>query len=462
MTAPRALRPFVHRDYRLLVGSLAASLLASGVWIVAIVWQVIELGGGPGEVSLVATGSAAGIVLAVLFGGVVADRVPQRRILIAVEVVRVAAAGVAGGLYLAGVLEVWHLLVLAFALGVNEAFFFPAYSAILPKMLPADQLLAANGVEGTLRPIAQLAAGPAIAGLIIAAAAPGIAFLAAGGGYALALVLLLVMHDVPFSRERDEGVHPIVSAFRDMREGFVYMVATRWLFATLLFAVVLVFLVVGPIEVLLPFAVRDQAGGGASEFAFVLGAYGVGGALGAIVISSLKMPRRYLTIMIVLWGFGSAPLIALGVVDRVWIMAVAVFVVGFTGSVAQVIWGTLLQRRVPPAMLGRVSSLDFFVSLALMPVSMAVAGPVGEGFGLAPTFAVAGGAAVVLAIVTVAVARLGEDELAHPLDPEPPDAHAEQNDAEDSAGESAPEPAAESAVESESESASDTDSRDGA
>ena len=86
---------------------------------------------------------------------------------------------------------------------------------------------------------------------------------------------------------------------------------------------------------------------------------------------------------------------------------------------ASVVWGTLLQRRVPPAMLGRVSSLDFFVSLALMPISMAVAGPVGEWLGLAPAFLIAGLVPPLLAVVTLATARLGQDELAHPLDGHP-------------------------------------------
>jgi hypothetical protein len=99
-------------------------------------------------------------------------------------------------------------------------------------------------------------------------------------------------------------------------------------------------------------------------------------------------------------------------------MVVALFLVGLLFDGAQVLWGTLLQRRVPPDMLGRVSSLDFFVSLALMPISMAVAGPVGESVGLAPAFLVAGLVPPLLAFATLALARLGRDELAHPLDGE--------------------------------------------
>jgi len=106
-----------------------------------------------------------------------------------------------------------------------------------------------------------------------------------------------------------------------------------------------------------------------------------------------------------------------GFTNELWVMAVALFLVGFTASAATVIWGTLLQRRVPPAMLGRISSLDFFVSLAFMPVSMAVAGPVGELIGIAPAFVVAGVVPVIVAVVAILAARMPRDELEHPLDP---------------------------------------------
>ena len=108
-----------------------------------------------------------------------------------------------------------------------------------------------------------------------------------------------------------------------------------------------------------------------------------------------------------------------GLTGQLWVMAAALFVVGFAFSSGQVLWGTLLQRRVPSAMLGRVSSLDFFVSLALMPVSMALAGPIAEVIGLAPAFLVAGLVPVLLAVITILVARMPADEVAHPLDAEP-------------------------------------------
>jgi MFS family permease len=407
---PRPIRPFRHREYRLLVTSVAASLFASGLWIVASVYQVIALGGGPSELSVVATATAVGLLVSVLGGGVAADRLPKRALLLGVEGVRVVSAATAGVLAVTGVMELWHLAVISFVLGAAEAFFFPAYSAILPTLLPADELLAANGVEGTLRPVAQHALGPAVAGVLVGAFAPSAALLLAAGVYALAAVTLVAMRRVavpPGARS---------SVLGDLAEGFRYLFRTGWLFATLAFATLYVLVLIGPIEVLLPFAVREQTGGGAGSFALVLGAFGVGGAVGSLLVSSWRLPRRYLTVMILLWGAGAAPLALIGLTTHLWVMVVATFVVGLTGSMAIVIWGTLLQRRVPPHLLGRVSSLDFFVSLALMPVSMAVAGPVGERIGVPMTFVLAGLVPVFLAVAAILGWRLPADEIAHPID----------------------------------------------
>ncbi|TQM35226.1 MFS transporter [Pseudonocardia cypriaca] len=408
---PRPLRPFRHREYRLLATSMAASLFASGLWLVAGVYQVIALGGGPSELSVVATATAVGLLVSALGGGVAADRLPKRALLLGVEAARVVAATAAGVLAVTGLLQLWHLAVISFALGAAEAFFFPAYSAILPTLLPPDELLAANGVEGTLRPVAQQALGPALAGVLVGAFAPGAALLLAGGIYALAAVTLVAMRRVavPPPAER-------TSVLGDLGEGFRYLFRTGWLFATLAFATLYVLVLLGPIEVLLPFAVREQTGGGASSFALVLGAFGLGGAIGSLLVSSFRLPRRYLTVMNLLWGAGAAPLALIGVTDQLWVMAAATFVVGFTGAAAMVIWGTLLQRRVPPHLLGRVSSLDFFVSLALMPVSMALAGPVGEQLGVPMTFVLAGLVPVFLAVAAILGWRLPADEIAHPLD----------------------------------------------
>lgn len=417
------------------------------MWAVAMVYQVIHLGGGPLELSLVAAAGSVGLVAFVLAGGIAADRVPQRLLIIAVEGANLAVIAAISGLAMTGWLQLWHLAVGSFVLGVGAAFFFPAYSAILPRILPAEDLLAANGMEGTMRPILQQAAGPAVAGVLVAALSPSHAVTGVAACHLLAFVILnfLGRHalaapvngaaDAGSMRSGEEPTGPeeagsrpkaghgrkrrATSFFHDLREGISYTIRTPWLLWTLLWACVSVLFLIGPIEVLMPFVVRDQLGGDSRMFGFLLAVMGVGGAIGSLVTASLKLPRRYLTVMMVCWGAGSLPLAAVGILDSFWTIAAAMFIFGATGSVGMVIWGTLLQRRVPGHLLGRVSSLDFFVSLALMPVSMALAGPAAEVFPIWAIFLFAGGVCPVLAVIAMIAARMPQDELAHPLDPAP-------------------------------------------
>ena len=193
---------------------------------------------------------------------------------------------------------------------------------------------------------------------------------------------------------------------RQLAEGFAYLFRTGWLFATLAFAILYVLVVIGPIEVLLPFAVRDRVGAGPAGLSLVLAAYGVGSAagalLGVVAAPAAPLPDGDAAVL----GPGSLPLAAFGLATVLWLMVVASFAVGVTDAAAMVIWGTLLQRRVPPHLLGRVSSLDFFVSLALLPVSMALAGPVGERVGIPVTFVVAALVPPLLAVVALVAWRL--------------------------------------------------------
>jgi len=432
MPAPKALRPFAHREYRVLITALAISIFGSGMWAVAMVYQVIHLGGGPLELSLVATAGSVGLVGFVLAGGIAADRVPQRLLIIAVEGANLAVIASISGLAMAGWLQLWHVAVGAFVLGVGAAFFFPAYSAILPRILPAEDLLAANGMEGTLRPILQQAAGPAVAGILVAALSPSHAVTGVAACHLSAFIILNFLGRHALEAPANGAKHPWpatdgatgerairTSFFADLKEGVRYTLRTPWLLWTLVWACISVLFLIGPIEVLMPFVVRDQLAGDSRMFGFLLAIMGVGGAVGSLATASLKLPRRYLTVMMVSWGIGTVPLAAVGIMDSFWAVAAALFVFGATGSVGMVIWGTLLQRRVPAHLLGRVSSLDFFVSLALMPVSMALAGPAAEVLPVWLIFLVAGGVCPVMAVIALIVARMPDDELAHPLETAP-------------------------------------------
>ncbi|BCW61390.1 MFS transporter [Arthrobacter sp. StoSoilB22] len=421
MASLRALRPFAHREFRVLISALSISIFGSGMWAVAMVYEVIHLGGGPLELSLVATAASIGLVGFVLAGGIAADRFPQRLLIIAVEGANLAVIATITALAMFNVIELWHLAVGAFVIGVGQAFFFPAYSAMLPRILPADDLLAANGLEGTVRPVLQQAAGPAIAGILVAVLSPAHAVAGVAVCHLLAFGMVnLLSRQAPLAPGRgdagpDAAATGKSSLLKDLREGFSYTIRTPWLLWTLIWACLSVLFLIGPIEVLLPFVVRDQLGGDSRTFGFLLAVMGVGSAAAALATATFRLPRRYLTVMVVTWGLGSLPVAAIGFMDNFWVLGAAMLVFGATEGVGMVIWGTLLQRRVPRHLLGRISSLDFFVSLALMPVSMALAGPMAEVIPIWLIFFVAGLVCPIMAFVALFAARMMTDEIENPL-----------------------------------------------
>jgi MFS transporter, DHA3 family, tetracycline resistance protein len=410
----RVLAPFQFREYRLLIAALSILIFAEGMWTVVMALQVMELDHDPTALSLVAACMSVGLVAFVLVGGLAADRIPQRTIIIAVEAVNTVAVSAVAVLGLMGQLRVWHMAVASALLGIGAAFFFPAYSAYLPRILPPEQLLAANGIEGAIRPVLQRAAGPAVAGVLVGATFPSLGAVTVAVLCAVGLILLVATRSVTDSFV-EEPEHEKPHMLADLRAGVSFVVRTPWLLWTLLFASIFVLVVIGPIEVLLPFIAADRFEDGARMYGLVLAAYGVGGALGALGVSSRRLPRRYLTVMLLMWGFGSLPLMVVGWTSSFPLMAAATFLVGITDGAGMVIWGTLLQRRVPPEMLGRVSSLDFFVSLAFMPVSMAIAGPLSKVLSMQTIFLIAGGVPIVLALIALFAARMPRDEIAHPV-----------------------------------------------
>ncbi|TFV55593.1 tetracycline efflux MFS transporter Tet(V) [Mycobacterium sp. PS03-16] len=408
----RVLAPFSSREYRLLIAAVSLSIFAEGMWTVVMALQVIALDNDPAALSLVAACLGGGLVAFVLVGGITADRVSQRVIIIVVEAVNLAAVTAVATLSLVGALRIWHLAVAAATLGIAAAFFFPAYSAILPRILPPEQLLAANGVEGVVRPVFQRSVGPAVAGMVVGATVPSVGAVLVAATFALALLLLVATRPAATPQQPPaQRAHVL----RDLRDGFRFMLRTPWLLSTLLFASMFVLVVLGPIEVLLPFIAQDRFTNGAQMYGFLLAFFGAGSAVGALAVSSMRMPRRYLTVMMTMWGAGSLPLVVIGTTSSFEWMALASFIVGVTDGAGLVIWGTLLQRRVPTHMLGRVSSLDFFVSLAFMPLSFAIVGPLAKIVPMQTIFLVAGVVPVLLAAVALVAARMPRDEIAHPL-----------------------------------------------
>jgi hypothetical protein len=391
LRVPAALRI---RDFALLWAGMSVSLIGDGVYFVALVWQVYDLSGSPTALSLVGVAWTLPLALFVLLGGVVTDRVERRRVMIAADLVRALAVAVIGVLSLSGAIELWHLVVMAALFGTGDAFFGPAFTSIVPQIVPRELLLQANALDQFVRPLGFMLLGPALGGWIVATFGPGEAFVFDAGTFLVSALALAFLSPRPLA-VREEAT----SLLRDVREGFGFVRARPWLWATLVAAAIFLLAYWGPIDVLVPYRVRNELGGDAGDYGLILAFGGLGSIAAAALVGRRGLPRRHITVMYVSWAIGSLALVGLGVGTAVWQLMGFMFVEGafFTGGI--VIWGTLLQTHVPGELLGRVTSLDWFVSTSLVPISFALTGPVSGAIGVQSTLVLAG---VIACSVTLA------------------------------------------------------------
>ena len=383
----KILRPLAIRDFALLWTGAAVSLLGDGVYIVAIAWQVYELSDTPTALSLIGVAWTLPMAAFLLVGGVISDRIDRRKIMIATDLVRAFAVAVIAVLSLSGVLELWHLFLLAVVFGTGDAFFGPAFNSTVPQIVPQRLLVEANSLDQFIRPFMMALAGPALGGLTVAALGAGAAFALDAGSFVLSALAISLMSGTFRADRREEESS---SALADLREAFQFVRRQPWLWGTLLGAAISLLAFWGPIEVLVPFRIKNDLGGDAADFGLVLAAGGVGAILAAVVMAQLGLPRKHMTFMYVAWAIGCLGIAGLAFATVLWQAMASSFFQQALFASGLVVWGTLMQTLVPSRLLGRVTSLDWLVSTSLVPISFALTGPVAAAIGAEATLAGAG------------------------------------------------------------------------
>jgi len=391
----RILVPFRIRDFALLWTAMTVSLLGDGIYFVAIAWQVYELSDAPTALSVVGVAWTLPNVLLILIGGVLSDRFDRRSLMIVSDVVRGLAIGSIAVLSLAGSLELWHLLVLVAVYGAGEALFAPAFQAIVPDIVPAEHLVQANSLDMLMRPLGAQLVGPAFGGLLVAGFGTGTAFAVDAATFAFSGLCLLAIRRRPLPFRED--AISVRGALADMAEGFRFARSERWLWASLLAAALSLLLFFGPSQVLLPYVIKNDLSGGSGDYGLALAFVGVGSVAAAIVMGQRHLPRRPIVVMFTSWTAAMASVGLWGLAGEVWQILVISVVRGAAISVGLVVWMTLMHTRIPRHLLGRVSSVDWLVSMSLIPISFAATGPVAEAFGARETLVAADflGAAVI-------------------------------------------------------------------
>jgi MFS family permease len=379
LSSVRILQPLANRDFALLTGGSTVSMLGDGFFFLALAWQVYEISNIPTALSVVWVAWTLPSVIFLLIGGAFSDRYDRRRLMIGADIIRALAIGAMGFLSMSGVLEIWHIAVLIMFVGLGDAFFNPASTAIVPDLLPEEELPQANALLGTLRPLMTRLLGPALAGLVVAAVGSGAAFVVDGASFLVSAVAVAAIRPRPM--HVDAAGHGIRQTFRQVQEGLSFVRRTPWIWATLVSAMLSLLVFFGPVQVLVPFLVKNRLGLGPEALGLLFAVGGVGAIVTGLLIGKFGLPRKRITVMYASWTIGVALMAVFGLMTELWQGLVVEFFMAGLFQIGQVIWTTLLQQLVPRSLLGRVSSLDWLVSTGLVPVSFALTGPAAAAFG---------------------------------------------------------------------------------
>jgi len=385
------LAPLRHRDFRLLWAGMTISLLGDGVFLVAIAWEAYVLWNAPAALSIVGIGMTVPMIAFLLPGGVLTDRLDRRRVMMGADALRAAAVALLAGLALAGSLRFWELVALVAVYSVGSAFFTPAFDAIVPDLLPARDLAAANSLDQFVRPIALRLAGPAVGGWLVAVSA-GAAFAVDVVSFVVSGLAVLAMRP-PATARRD--VEPALAA---LVAGLRFVRRRVWLWGTLLSAALAYLAFLGPTEVLLPYVVKNDLHGSARALGLVFAAGGVGAVGAALAMGQRGHPRRDVTFIYVVWTLATLAVAGYGFASATWQLGLACLLFNALEAAGTIVWATLKQRHVPASMLGRVSSLDWLISIGLLPLSFALTAPIAAAVGARATLV---GAAAIGGAITL-------------------------------------------------------------
>jgi DHA3 family tetracycline resistance protein-like MFS transporter len=357
-----------HREPALLVSGQTVSQFGDGVALVALTLLVLDTTHSASKLAWFAAARMTPLVAFLLVGGVIVDRFSRRLLLLISDVMRALLTAVLVIFIGFGILRFWELLVFGVLFGIFDAVFMPAMTALTPEIVPEELLPAMNAVRPLSNNLMGNMIGPAVGGMI-AAASTTWAIGVDCATFVVSATALFAMKPTP-APARTHGT----SMLHEIREGVRYVRDTRWLWTTLAAVAAVNAFVFTPMGVLIPFFLRHDLHVSKLIVGYTFAVFGFSGAVGALVASNLKTPRRRVRIMWVYWTIGTFAALVIGVATNFWEVMIFPVIASPMMLLGNVIWESMMQTEVPRELLGRASSVDWFVSLGLSPVGLAIAG----------------------------------------------------------------------------------------
>ena len=409
------LRSLKHRPFALLWTGQTTSRLGDSLYRIALAWWVLEQTGSAVAMGTVLVFSQIPLLLFLLIGGVVVDRLPRIRIMFVSDIlsgVVIAFVAVFSWLEL---LQIWHIYIASMLFGFVEAFFFPAYQAVIPQITPSELLISANSLSGLSQRVTGIV-GPALGAALVAGGGTSLTFgLDSLSFFISAIFVLPLLRSKLDKIQRQEEMvgtanrqrsakEALKQGFTDLRDGFRLVMTVPWIWITILIFGFVNIMEAGPRAVAMPFLIKEDLGADVQ----LLGLFGSAASLGFVVGmiwlgQYVRLHRRgllaYLSVIVT-----GAALLPFAFKLPIPILVVSMFISGLSTSVFALIWTHTLQEMVPGELLGRVYSIDALGSFVLLPIGFSLSGWATDLFG-APTVFLIGG------LGTMALVSLG---LLHP------------------------------------------------
>jgi len=371
---------------------------------VALAFAVLDLTGSASDLGLVLAANEIPLILFLLVGGVIADRLPRHLVLVASNAVAGACQGLVAVLLFTGNATVWTLVAIEAVQGTATAFTFPAMQGVVPQVVPRGQLQEANALLGLTRNVLRIG-GPAVGGLIVATA---------GSAWAIAAdALSFVIAAAFFARLALPSTQRLKAPnmLTELREGWDEFTSRTWVWVIVVAFGVLNGVHVGALFVLGP-AIADETIGRA-YWGVVLGAIGLGAVVGTVLLLRVKLRHPLRAGML---GCLALPplLLVLGMAPSTVVLVLLAVAVGVGSEVFSIGWETALQQHIPGDRLSRVASYDAVGSFVMSPVGMIAAGPLAAAFGVREVIVTGAVAYAAIALATLVVPSVRNLSTAEP------------------------------------------------
>ena len=385
------LAPLREREFRLLFIGRGTAVLGNAIAPVALAFAVLDITGSKTDLGLVLAARSLPQVVFLLIGGIWADRLPRHHVMVASDLISGASQAAVAALLILGEAQIWHLAVFGVINGTATAFFFPASQGIVPQTVPPALLQQANAL---LRLVlnSSFIGGAALGGVLVAAFGSGTAIAIDAATFLVGAIFVGAMR-IPETLRLESS-----NFLTDLAVGWQGFRSRTWLWVIVLQFSLVNAVQAGSMAVLGPVVAKEELGG-ARDWGLIAAAVPIGMVAGALVGLRFRPQRMLLTATLAILLM-PVVLIAIGFPLALPLIMVAAFVAGFGIETFGVLWDTTMQQQIPGEMLSRVYSYDMLGSIALIPVSFALVGPIAELVGVRATL---WGAAAVAVAATLPV-----------------------------------------------------------